>query len=465
MDRFHSEAARQRELLASLETTWESIVRFDEREFRLVLNPIRDHDGVKNGFVVEWDERTAVVQIERQLENVIDAVAAGDFTQRVTAADDIGFTSVVAHGVNGIVSQIREFFDELDAALTRMAGGDLTKTIDAPFQGQFEAMRGNVNGYVRRMRDILSEIAAAGEEIRSSSEQIAEGSTDLSKRAESQAASLEQTSATTEQMSKTIKSNAESATRATTTTTEAQTKAERAGEVTRDAVSAMGRIEESSSKISEIITVIDGIAFQTNLLALNAAVEAARAGDAGKGFAVVAAEVRTLAQRSSDAANDIKTLIESSSSHVADGVRLVEATGNSLEEIFGVINRVAETVASISTASSEQAVGVEEISVAVRHMDDLTQQNATLAQGSAEAAQRMAKEAQRLAGQITFFKTGDAGAKQAAPAATPAGRSTSAAAARRAPPPPAQAPAQAAAQARAQAPTPKAASGDDWAEF
>ena len=248
-----------------------------------------------------------------------------------------------------------------------------------------------------------------------------------------------------EEMSAAIRTNAEGAAGAMETTAEAQRCALRGGEVTAEAVQAMGRIEGSASQIGDIISVIDGIAFQTNLLALNAAVEAARAGEAGKGFAVVAQEVRSLAQRCADAAQDIKELISQSSAHVSDGVKLVEATGEALKELEGVISRASSAVESISAGSKEQSVGVEEVSKAVCNMDQMTQANASLAVESAESAKAMAGEARRLAEQLRFFRTGPSSGAEprvATPAASSPG--TAPAAKPAAAPQPAQASAAAA---------------------
>ncbi|MEM6904861.1 MAG: methyl-accepting chemotaxis protein, partial [Pseudomonadota bacterium] len=236
--------------------------------------------------------------------------------------------------------------------------------------------------------------------------EIATGATELSGRTESQAASLEETAATMEEMTASIKANAESADRAKSISSDAAARATRGGEVVEETVTAMGLIETGSGKISEIITVIDSIAFQTNLLALNAAVEAARAGDAGKGFAVVASEVRTLAQRSAEAAKDITQLISESTRQVSDGVQLVNRTGEALREIVEAVDAVAGTVEEISAATREQSTGVSEISASVSQMDQMTQQNSTMAEGSASASKSLETQGVELANLLGFFKVG-----------------------------------------------------------
>ena len=236
---------------------------------------------------------------------------------------------------------------------------------------------------------------------------VSGGARDLSGRTEAQASAIEQTSATVEEISATIATNADGAREAAAITREARSRAQHGQSVVGDAVSSMSEIETSSGRIGDITAVIDGIAFQTNLLALNAAVEAARAGEAGKGFAVVASEVRTLAQRSSEAARDIKELIAASGAKVADGVRLVNATGDALGGLLESISSIAGSVEDIAQASQEQATGMQEITSAVTHMDDATQRNAALAEESARAATALRSESDQLAELIGFFRNAD----------------------------------------------------------
>ncbi len=220
-----------------------------------------------------------------------------------------------------------------------------------------------------------------------------------------------------EEMSSTVKQNAENAQQANQLATTARNVAGRGGDVVRDPVTAMSRIEESSRKISDIIGVIDEIAFQTNLLALNAAVEAARAGDAGRGFAVVASEVRTLAQRSSQAAKDIKELIVDSTGQVQDGVRLVNNAGDSLGEIVDSIKKVADIVSEISAASNEQATGIEQINSAVANMDEMTQQNSALVEENAAAAKTLRDQSEGMHQRMTFFRVDESTTATAVPVA------------------------------------------------
>jgi methyl-accepting chemotaxis protein len=275
-----------------------------------------------------------------------------------------------------------------------------------------------VNAMAERIRATIAEIKQSAREVNSASGEISTSTTDLSQRTEEQAASLEETTAAMEEISAAVKKSAENAEQANKSASEARMVADRGGEVVAKAVDAMAKIEESSRKISDIIGVIDEIARQTNLLALNAAVEAARAGDAGRGFAVVASEVRSLAQRSSQAAKDIKELITNSNGQVQEGVDLVNRAGAALNEIVESVKRVAELVSDIATASTEQATGLEQINKALMQMDEVTQQNAALVEENAATAKALENQAQSMDEQVAFFKI-DADAVPAATAKRP----------------------------------------------
>jgi methyl-accepting chemotaxis protein len=309
----------------------------------------------------------------------------------------------------------------LAEGLRRLSEGDLGLRLSDGFNGAYEQIRDDFNAAVMRLRETIEAIALAAREVAGASAEISSGTTDLSQRTEEQAASLEQTSASMEEMSATVKKNAENALRADQLTSGSRDVADKGGQVVAKAVDAMARIEESSRKISDIIGVIDEIARQTNLLALNAAVEAARAGDAGRGFAVVASEVRSLAQRSAQAAKDIKVLITNSSSQVQEGVGLVNQTGASLTEILASIRRVADIVAEIASASQAQSTGIDQINKALNQMDEVTQQNSALVEESAASAKTLEHQAVIMDERVAFFRI-DHVDKQIAPGA--AARST-----------------------------------------
>ncbi len=306
----------------------------------------------------------------------------------------------------------------LGTGLGRLAHGDLGGHIAEPFPEGYEQLRTDFNAALASLGETLGAVSRSTSSIRTASSEISAASDDLSHRTEQQAASLEETAASMDEITSTVRETASGAARVNIVVGDAKGDAEESGRIVRQAVSAMGGIERSSQEISEIISVIDGIAFQTNLLALNAGVEAARAGDAGKGFAVVASEVRALAQRSADAAKDVKTRILASSEQVESGVELVGETGRSLERIVNRINEISALVSTIAASAEQQATGLQQVNTAVGEMDSVTQQNAAMVEQSTAAARSLATEADELARHIARFRlNGEASGGGHAPAA------------------------------------------------
>ncbi|CAM3538476.1 methyl-accepting chemotaxis protein [Bordetella sputigena] len=286
----------------------------------------------------------------------------------------------------------------------KIANGDLTQRVDIRSQNEI----GMLYGALKRMQESLtrtvSSVRRGVDEINVGSREISAGNTDLSSRTEQQAASLEETAASMEELASTVKQNADNARQANQLAASASDVAERGGSAVAEVVNTMQEISGSSRKISEIVSVIDGIAFQTNILALNAAVEAARAGEQGKGFAVVAGEVRSLAQRSAQAAKEIKALIEDSVTKVGAGSQQVERAGATMQEIVASVKRVTDIMGEISAASEEQSSGIDQVNRAVSQMDEVTQQNAALVEEAAAAAGSLQEQAQRLAEAVAVFK-------------------------------------------------------------
>ncbi len=287
--------------------------------------------------------------------------------------------------------------------LKNLSSGNLTQKIEGDYNGTFRDIKSALNSTIDRLCDMVKQIVSSAQSVNSAASEISAGSTDLSQRTEEQASSLEETAASMEEITGTVKQNSANAATANELSSKANKVASDGGKVVEEAVSAMGNIEKSSKKISDIIGVIDEIAFQTNLLALNAAVEAARAGDAGKGFAVVASEVRSLAGRSASASKEIKALINESAGQVQTGAELVNQAGDTLRNIVNSVQQVAAIVADISSASQEQATGIDEVNTAITQMDEVTQQNAALVEENTAAAQSMVEQARALEKLMSFF--------------------------------------------------------------
>ncbi|AJC81372.1 methyl-accepting chemotaxis protein [Rhizobium etli bv. phaseoli str. IE4803] len=292
----------------------------------------------------------------------------------------------------------------LGSALRQLSEGDLTRTVDTPFVPSMEQLRHDFNTAVTGLAETMKTIGENGSTIAAGSREIGESADSFSKRTEQQAASIEETAAALEQITTTVNDSSRRAEEAGRLVAMTKQGAEQSGVVVRNAVAAMDQIEQSSREITNIIGVIDDIAFQTNLLALNAGVEAARAGEAGKGFAVVAQEVRELAQRSANAAKEIKALINTSSDLVKNGVGLVGQTGKALEEIVTQVGHIDGNVVAIVEASREQATGLKEINQAVNTLDQATQQNAAMVEESTAASHSLAREAETLRILLTRFR-------------------------------------------------------------
>ncbi len=354
----------------------------------------------------------AVEQSKAMQQGIADALAkSADQTARSSAV--IMFTlALLMAMVGGFVGwslsrSLRRALgaepDALSAAVARVADGDLSCSLQAA-QSDTSSVLANVARMQTSLATVVSGVRANSESVATASAQIAQGNQDLSQRTEEQASALQQTAATMEQLNTTVRNNAENAQQANQLAQTATQVATAGGEVVGKVVATMQGISESSRKIGDIIGVIDGIAFQTNILALNAAVEAARAGEQGRGFAVVAGEVRTLAQRSAEAAKEIKSLIHNSVTQVEQGTALVDHAGTTMGQIVDSIRRVNDIVAEISTASQEQSSGIFQVGEAVSQMDKVTQQNAALVEQSAAAAESLKVQAEQLVGNVSVFK-------------------------------------------------------------
>ncbi|WP_321885658.1 methyl-accepting chemotaxis protein [Paraburkholderia bannensis] len=317
---------------------------------------------------------------------------------------------------------ISEPLGEALGAFTAIAAGDLRRPVVVRTRDEMGELLGGVSRMQRSLTDTVRSVREGAESIATATRQIAAGNIDLSSRTEEQASALQETASSMEELTGTVKQNAENARQASQLAANASEIANKGSSVVSQVVGTMGDINQSSAKISDIITIIEGIAFQTNILALNAAVEAARAGEEGRGFAVVAGEVRSLAQRSSAAAKEIKALIDNSVERVQAGSALVDEAGRTMTEIIGAVQRVTDIMGEIAAASQEQSSGIDQVARAVTQMDEVTQQNAALVEEAAAAAQSLEDQAGRLRAAVSVFNLDDQGASAMtfAPAATAA---------------------------------------------
>ena len=463
IDQFHKNPAHQRGMLSGLNSTFRTEIKVGPLSFGLIANPILDDQGERVGTVVEWKDRTQEVAVEGEVGGLVRGAVAGDFTRRVDMAGKDGFFKILgdnmnqlldttatglnevaglvstavngdftgrievtgkqgvfkelAENMNGLMETSAVSLGDVGRVLAGLAKGDLTEKVTADYNGTFGRLKDDVNETVDKLTEIVGQLKEATEAINTAAQEIASGNTDLSQRTEEQASSLEETASSMEELTSTVKQNSENAKQANQLAIGASDVAVKGGSVVSQVVTTMSSINESSKKIVDIISVIDGIAFQTNILALNAAVEAARAGEQGRGFAVVATEVRNLAQRSAAAAKEIKTLIGDSVEKVGTGTKLVDEAGKTREEIVSSVKRVTDIMSEITAASQEQSAGIEQVNQAITQMDEVTQQNAALVEQAAAAAESLEEQAQNLSAAVGVFNTGESASAPAQKAA------------------------------------------------
>lgn len=376
---------------------------------RLVSNQLITADELKKEEVVllaNAEESSFQMQRFRtSLEEVFSQAANGDFSLRLAVPNDRPELGEFCSRINSFLSGIDESFQSIKMAMGQIANGQFNKRVEGASSGDFQLLQDNVNSTLDFLLTFMTDLKVASRSVEDATAKISDGSSNLAKQVDEQASSLSEASSLMDNISESMAKSTSSVTQADKLTSKAANEADHGSRVVSDAISAMERIEGNSDRISDIITVIEGIAFQTNLLALNAAVEAARAGDAGKGFAVVASEVRNLAQRASDAAKDITVLIQQSSGDVEDGVRLVKQSGDVLTKISDAVRQVANTMSELNVAGAHQAQSVGDVTETIKAIDSANAKSVDLAEKASQESQVLEGEARRLSELVKRFSS------------------------------------------------------------
>jgi len=336
------------------------------------------------------------------INEVMKKMTEGQFDARVTSAVS-GQMDSLKQNINQSMDALEQAIEETVFNIEAIASGDLTHSITNEYHGQLLRLKNSINQSTQKLSEVVTKALNATSVVNGAAEEVSQGSMNLSQRVQENAAAAEQTSATMEEMSSAVTNNTEHAKEATFVAHEVQQKSNEGVQVMQKTIEAMNAIQESSHKISDIVTLIDGIAFQTNLLALNAAVEAARAGDHGRGFAVVAGEVRSLAQKAADAAKDITNLINESVTRIDDGTKLATASGEMLTTISASVDNVTNMIEQIAEASAQQMAGIQQANTAITQIDQVTQQNAALVEETSAAAESLSEQADILQKDMSFF--------------------------------------------------------------
>ena len=456
IDGFHKNPAHQRALLsdpARLPATAE--IEVGGLSFTVNATMITGPNGEYMGNMVQWSDITEQKDAEKQIQSLINSAIDGQLDNRIDYSEYTGFMKNLGAGINNLMDAVVDPLKDGMNVMKALSSGDLTKSMDGEYEGEFAILKESINGTVTNLIDVVGNIRESSASIATASSEISQGNINLSQRTEEQASSLEETASSMEELTGTVKQNADNARQANQLASGARDQAEKGGSVVSDAIDAMSEINTASKKIADIISVIDEIAFQTNLLALNAAVEAARAGEQGRGFAVVASEVRNLAQRSAGAAKEIKSLINDSVEKVDEGSRLVNESGQTLDEIVGAVKKVSDIIAEIAAASLEQSTGIEQVNQTVSQMDEVTQQNAALVEEAAAASESLDEQARELDQLMNYFKLGAGDASRSVAPRAPVAAA------------PAPSPAPRPVARAASTPAPASSGGDDseWEEF
>jgi methyl-accepting chemotaxis protein len=404
IDRLHPEPERQRALLFSLDAPRQVNMVLGGRRFELALTPVFDEQGARVGTVAEWRDLTmAMNSLAVELNRVVGAAARGDFGQRIGLDCQDGPLQLLGQGVNELLASTEASLRATLGVLAALAEGDLRPRIDMPMEGLFQEMKDSTNATLEQLARMVQSIRDASRDIHVAAHEIDLGNADLAARTEIQAVSIEQTAASMDKLTGMVRQCVHNASQADGVAGQASAHAHEGDALVGEVATTMADIQDASTRVGEIVAVIDGIAFQTNLLALNAAVEAARAGEQGKGFAVVATEVRSLAQRCAAAAAEVKQLIGTSTLKVAQGHALVDRAGQMMRRIVDSTGEVSRLMSEISDSTAAQYEDIERVNRAIGRMDDGTRQNAALVEEASASAHELEQQAANLVVAVEAF--------------------------------------------------------------
>lgn len=403
-DAFHNEPTLQRDRLLQLRSPAGALISAGGHSFDLKLNPVFDDHGMAFGTVVSWRDRTPQIRLEAEVEALIDRATSGNLEGRLATSGVDGFMLTLCQGMNRLMDTVESGVKAASGVMSALASGNLTREMTGTYHGIFAELQSDSNQMRAELSSIATNIVEATGTLSTAVREIGSGTSELTTRTEAQSASVDDTSTFMADVTKMVQQNTESAMEANQIAMTTRSAADSGHHVVGQAVEAMEGIQSAASKVTDIVSMIDEIAFQTNLLALNAAVEAARAGEAGKGFAVVASEVRALAQRSAEASGQIKHLIDGTVSEIGNGVSLVQEVGGGLQEIVKSVNDLADLVSEITRASQDQTAQLSQVGQAVSKMGGMADQNASLAKQTMAAVRSQGQQVSELESLVCFFK-------------------------------------------------------------
>ena len=408
MDMFHKSSVHIRSMIEKLRDPWIGKIEIAQLTFEVIVVPIMSN-GHKMGYVVEWRDRTQEVELERQVASIIQASEEGMMHLRLDLTQANGSFLSLGKAINGLLAVLGNFTGNIAHTVGEIAFSRLDTNMDGSYKGAYRSVQNSVNFVVRHLNELLGQVQFTSHEVNNATRQLSDGVTHFSDQTQEQAAAIEQTVSTMAEMLLVVKRNTDNVQHAHGLAQGVHDRVEEGNSVMQQALTAMQLIGESGSKIGEIVSLIDSIAFQTNLLALNAAVEAARAGEHGRGFAVVASEVRSLAQKSAEAAKGIKTLIDASVNQIAHGTQLVQKTSVALTDVRHSVDEMSAVVSQIAEASSEQEKGIGEVNKSILVMDRVAQQSAALVEQTAASATHVADQMHGLDAIVRQFSLSQEG--------------------------------------------------------